>query len=157
MKVLFVCSGNICRSAMAAAYMRHRMRGFRLTGIDVESAGTLGIEGEPPTEQALEILRREGIDASCHRSRGLDPSEVRAADFILVMTGGHLADVARLCPRGGGKRYLLRAFERSPDPAERPPDLEDPIGRPEEAYARTFDVIRSCVDNLIEHLQDDPS
>lgn len=153
MKVLFVCSGNICRSAMAAEYMRDRVARSGLSHVVVDSAGTLMIEGAPASVEAVETLREAGLDLSGHRSRGLVRDDIRTSDLVVVMADHHLDDVARMNPGNETEVRLLRAFERGPDPTVGAPDLDDPIGRPMNVYVKGFEVIRTCVDYLIMHLR----
>lgn len=153
MRVLFVCSGNICRSPMAAAYLRHRSQAAGERHVLVDSAGTLGIEGAPASDEAIEVLAEQGIDLKTHRSRGLTAVEVRNADLIVVMTLAHLEELERRFPEGRATRRLIRAYDASPEPKPGPPDLEDPIGEPIEVYRKCFGVIRRCVDHLFLQLK----
>ncbi len=153
MKILFVCSGNICRSAMADEYARRRLASSGPSHIVVDSAGTLGIEGEPAAAESVQVLREEGLDLSRHRSRGVAAHDRRTADLVVGMTVGHLAELERRFPPGTGRRLLLRAFEHGPEPREGAPDLDDPIGMPIETHRETFAVIRKCVDHIILSLR----
>jgi protein-tyrosine phosphatase len=152
-KVLFVCSGNICRSAMAAEYARRRIASSGLSHIVVDSAGTLGIEGARATPEAIQVLLDAGVDLSRHRSRGIAAHDLRTADLVLVMTVGHLSELDRRFPSGTTSRFLLRAFEEGPEPRDGALDLDDPIGEPVETYRETLAVIRTCVDHLVLHLK----
>ncbi len=153
MKILFVCSGNICRSAMAAEYARRRLASSGLSHVLVDSAGTLGIEGAPASDEAIEVLRDDGLDLTRHRSRGIGAHDLRTADLVIVMTVGHLEELDLRFPPGAAKRYLLRAFEPEPSPRGGAPDLDDPIGEPIETYREAFAVIRTCVDHLVLHVK----
>src|SRR5205814_4293450 len=83
-RVLLVCTGNTCRSAMAAGLLRHAL-GAETERVAVESAGTAAWEGQPATEPRLEVARQDGVDLSTHRTRRVTPAMVRAADLVLVM------------------------------------------------------------------------
>jgi len=153
MKILFVCSGNICRSAMAAEYMRDRVARSGLSHVVVDSAGTLMITGAPASEDAISTMREFGLDLSGHRSRGLRKDDIRTADMVIVMACNHLDDVARKNRKNETEVRLLRAFENGPDPFGGAPDLDDPIGCARQVYEEQFGVIRTCVDYLIMHLR----
>ncbi len=138
---------------MAAEYARGRLASSGLSHVLVDSAGTLGIVGEPATAEALQVLREEGLDLSRHRSRGIAAHDLRTADLVIVMTVDHLSELERRFPTGTTKRFLLRAFEHGPAPQEGAPDLEDPTGWPIETHREVFAVIRRCVDQLVLSLK----
>jgi protein-tyrosine phosphatase len=151
--VLVVCSGNICRSPMVAEYLRHRAARSGLDHIVVDSAGTLGIVGEPASIEAIEAMSEIGLDLRGHRSKGLAAVHLRAADRIIVMARNHLVALARLAPRRGERPLLLRAFERGTDPWPDAPDLDDPMGESIEVYRQQLAIMRRSVDHLVLHLK----
>jgi len=156
MKVLFVCDGNICRSPLAAEYLRHRSVHEGLSHIVVDSAGLLGIVGAPAAPLSMLVGQEAGLDLTRHRSRGITASDLTTSDFVVTMTSAQLEALARRFPVGTGKRYLLRAFEYAPDPQGGAPELDDPVAGPVEEYRSAFTVIRNCVDHLILHLKHAP-
>lgn len=156
MKILFVCDGNICRSPMAAAYLRHRSVHDGLSHIVVDSAGLLGIEGAPAAPFAVQVGRDAGLDLTGHRSRGVRASDMTTADLVVAMTLRQLEVLAHRYPRATGKHLLLRAFERGPVPEGGAPELDDPVAGPIEGYRQAFSVIRTCVDHLVLHLKHAP-
>ena len=87
--ILFVCTGNTCRSPMAEALARHRLRAAGVDAVPVSSAGTLGWSGRPATDKALEVLAEHGVELPDHVSTKLDTDTVRSADLIVVMTRVH--------------------------------------------------------------------
>ena len=84
--VLVVCSGNTCRSPMAAAYLRQALAEAGAPGVRVESAGLHAVPGLPAAAEAQEAVARDGLSLAEHRSRPLDEAAVAAADLILAMT-----------------------------------------------------------------------
>jgi protein-tyrosine phosphatase len=154
-KVLVVCSGNICRSPMVAEYLRDRAARSGLSHLVVDSAGTLGIWNAGASAEAVQALREIGLDLSSHRSKGLAETDLRTADLVLAMDREHLALLASAFPDERAPRYLLRAFEAGPDPIpnEEAPDLEDPIGAPIEVYRERLRTVLRCVDHLLLHLK----
>jgi protein-tyrosine-phosphatase len=148
MNVLFVCSGNICRSPMAAACLRDRAARHGPRGLVVDSAGLLGITGAPASPPAIAALDELGLDLSTHRSRGVAPADALRFGLVVAMTASHVSELRRLWPERRGEIVLLRAFEHGPTPDPRAPDLADPIGMPIEFYReRVAEIVRS-----VEHL-----
>ena len=153
MKVLFVCDGNICRSPMAAEYLRHRAVREGLSHVLVDSAGLLGIEGSPAAPFAVEVLKSAGLDLTRHRSRGVTVSDMRTADLVVTMTQTQIETLARRHPAAVVRRDLLRAFEEGPVARGGAADLADPITGPIDGYREAFSIIRTCVDHLVLHLR----
>ncbi len=153
MRILFVCDGNICRSPLAAEYLKDRAVRHRLSGIVVDSAGLLGIEGAPAAPYSVKVGAGAGLDLTGHRSRGLTPADVQSADLLLAMTNTHLETLARRFPKGAPTRLLVRAFEHGEIPRANPPGLDDPVNGPIEGYRSAFAIMRTCVDHLIFHLK----
>jgi protein-tyrosine-phosphatase len=156
MKVLFVCDGNICRSPLAAEYLRHRAVREGLSHLLVDSAGLLGIEGVPAAPFSVEVARDAGLDLTRHRSRGVTTADAITVDLVVAMTLAQLDTLARRYPAGGQRRLLLRAFEDGPTPRGGAPELDDPIAGPLEGYRDAFAIIRTCVDHLVLHLRHAP-
>lgn len=154
MNLLFVCSGNICRSPMAAEYCRHRAVARGLRWLAVQSAGTLGIEDRAAPEPARVAMAEIGVDLSRHRSKGLRFEHVLAADYTIVMEREHLSYLGRCHPDGTDTRMLLRSFETGPDPHPYPLELDDPIGFGIEVYRELVPIIVRSVDHLLEFLEE---
>lgn len=152
MNLLFVCSGNICRSPMAAEQMRHRVAVEGLTDCYVDSAGTLGIEGAPASPEAVEAMGANGVNLSAHRSQGIRIEHVQWADLVIGMTHAHMMELASMFPRDTTDRFVLRAFGLGAEPDPDSPDLSDPIGKPLAFYKDQVPVIVRCVDNLLRHI-----
>jgi len=145
--VLFVCSGNICRSPFAEGYLRHRLgEGTRLR---VTSGGTLGIEGSPASPETLRIARESGFDLAQHRSRGLTLDRVDEADWILVMEAAHRRTLSARYPEDAHKIHLLSAYHPSVRDTDTIPDIFDPIGRPFEDFRQCFRLIRAAIDEFV--------
>ena len=104
MQLLFVCSGNTCRSPLAAAIARREAEARGLTGVAVESAGVSAHDGAPASDGAILVGMERGLDVTGHRARALTREAVAASDLILVMGPHHRDRVAAL---GGGDRVQL--------------------------------------------------
>ncbi|MDD5705386.1 MAG: low molecular weight protein arginine phosphatase [Kiritimatiellae bacterium] len=147
--MLFVCSGNVCRSPMAAAMLEVR-RGKRSAWC-VTSAGTMALAGLPASEEAIVALAEIGIDLTGHRSRPLLAETMTSAALIVPMTRSHRDTLLRLQPQARDKVFLLRGFEPQPGASQ---DLEDPIGGSLATYRNCRDAIQACLPGLLRFLRD---
>src|SRR3954453_10683408 len=146
--VLFVCTGNICRSPMAEGLFRHATKGrneFR-----VFSAGVGAVEGLPPSEYAVKALRELGLDISRQRSRMLTADVVNQADYIFGMTHSHVDAITMLYPQAAEKTFLLREFDETLDSYEN--DISDPIGGSFEVYLACRDPIEQAVVSMLKFI-----
>ena len=117
MHLLFVCSGNTCRSPLAESIARQLVLDRNLRDIEVKSAGTSANANAPASDGALLVALEQGLDLSTHRSQELSPELVQWADVILTM-GSHHLDVARSLG-GNGRSYLLSDFaSRGDEPSD---------------------------------------
>ena len=144
--VLFVCTGNICRSPMAQGLFADLVRGRR--DIEVTSAGIGAVGGQPPSPHSVEVMAELGIDIRNIRSKPLMAELVRKADFIFVMTYGHLDSMLLLFPSAAEKTFLLREFETDLPVMER--EVSDPIGQSREIYRECRDQIRAALPRLLD-------
>lgn len=147
--ILFVCTGNICRSPMAEGLFRHAVRGrgeFR-----VISAGVGAVDGQAPSAHAVRALRELNIDISRQRSRMLTSELVNQADYIFGMTHGHVDAVMLLYPQAAEKTFLLREFDETLDIYEK--DISDPIGGSFETYAACRDQIEQGIVSLLTFIE----
>jgi len=141
-RVLFVCTGNTCRSPMAEALFRH------LKGTNEwqeASAGIFAATGSPASPYAVEVLREKGIDLSRHRSQLLTSDLLDQSDLIITMTKGQEENLLQHFPEIEDKVYLINAFGTSKVPA----DVMDPFGGSIEMYKKTCDEIERAVGDLV--------
>jgi protein-tyrosine-phosphatase len=134
-QIMFVCSGNTCRSPMAEYALRSLLEHERPGKVEVFSSGTLGLAGQPATLYAHEAAKVWDLDLSPHVNQPLTAGLIRRADLIFAMAPEHFAEVLRLVPDAEGKTYLLKSF---PDNTPVGDQVPDPIGQDLERYNEVF-------------------
>jgi len=146
-KILFVCSGNLCRSVMAEWMFRTLSRRAGRFHARAASAGLLDLGGAEADPQAAAILRERGVDASRHRSRTLTADMVEGADWVLVMEEAQRDEVLRRHPGAGDKVRLLKSFSAQGDEAGL--DIRDPYGMAPYHYRTCFAEIYFSLEGLL--------
>jgi protein-tyrosine phosphatase len=145
--LLFVCTGNTCRSPIAAASAEAELARRGWSHVRVQSAGT-NAAAAPASEYAVSALREVGIDISSHRSRALSAEQLEWADLVLAMAPAHLAVLDSL--GAGHKSALITDFL---DGAAAGQPVEDPFGGGIEDYRRTRAVLAAAVSRLLDRLE----
>lgn len=152
MRILFVCTGNTCRSALADA-IAHKVAIERgLTEVEIVSAGTSAWDGAPASDGALLVGMERGLDLSQHRAQTLTRELVREAALVLAMGPHHLERIEAL--GGTGKAYLLTDFA-SRGSVVRP--VNDPIGGELDVYRATADELEQEVRRVFDRITADRS
>ena len=148
--VLFVCSGNSCRSAMDEALLRAKLPQHVRDKVVVQSAGTLGIDGMPATNYAIRVVEELGGQLSGHRSQGVSAELIGNADVILGMTEEHVDFLHRHFPAYRENVYLMKEFA-SPEPPD-DPEIADPIGANLVVYRACAQTIAGEIDRAMPAL-----
>lgn len=149
--VLFVCTGNLCRSPMAEGMLKDRLRRQGVRGVRVSSAGTWGLDGEPAAEHAIDVCSERGIDLSGHVARSLRPEMIEESDLVLTMEMDHLQHVIDLDPNALGKTRMLSGYGAAArDRIDQ--EIQDPYGKPRKAYVKCFEEIEGHVNALLEEI-----
>jgi protein-tyrosine-phosphatase len=136
-RILFVCTGNTCRSPLAVAALRAEL-GPDADLVELESAGTAATPGQPASEGSLRVAAAEGFDLSAHRSHALSPERARSADLVFVMSAAHRAAVEAM----GVAREQVHLVSEWPEPGEPELPVFDPFGASYEAYEECWRRLR---------------
>lgn len=150
--ILFVCTGNTCRSPLAEAIARGLIAERGLQRITVSSAGTSAWPDAPASDGSLLIAMERSLDLGDHRARLLSPEVVASADIVLTMGPHHLDRAEAL--GGTGKSWLLTAFAADSGLA-RP--ITDPFGGDLEVYRATFDELVNEISAILDRVASDRS
>jgi protein-tyrosine-phosphatase len=145
--IMFVCTGNLCRSPMAEGLLRKRLADQGLDArYKVVSTGTWALEGRHASHHAVKVMAERGIDISDHIARTITADEVSEAELILVMSREHKQIIHNTWPQYDWKVHRLSEI------AGKRKDVSDPYGGPIEEYRACADLIEDYVDRGLEQI-----
>jgi protein-tyrosine-phosphatase len=147
--ILFVCTGNTCRSPFAEGFLKKLLEKTSSSGMEIGSAGLTAFPGSTASSQSIRVALEHAVSLEAHEARLLSGDLIEQADLILVMEPGHRQQLIDRYPQASDKIYLLRHFARY---GSRERGIYDPYGLNLEAYRFCFEDIKECVESLHEWL-----
>ena len=147
MEILFVCTGNTCRSPTAEALLRRALADRGVSGVTAGSAGTGAWDGSPASEGAYLVGLENGLDLSSHRARLLTRELIRSADLILTMSAQQRARVEAM--GAGDKAHELTEYAGATG------DVNDPYGSDLDAYRRTYAELERLTEAVVARVTAD--
>lgn len=149
-RLLFVCTGNTCRSPMAEAIARHQVAERGWGQVEVASAGVAAYPGGEPSGGAVRAAATRGLDITGHSSTPLTPEVAANADLILTMSASHLVRVVEL--GAGDRAAVITSFAEGEEGTLDLTGVPDPVGGADEEYLATFDVLDDLVTRALDRI-----
>ena len=154
MNIMYVCTGNICRSAMAEALLKKKVEDLGLKNINVYSCGVYAENGDTPTWEAKSVMFDEyGIDMSEHRATNIYNSKIKEMDLILCATMSHKYAIIDIYPELKEKVFTMKEYVNYNKEYHDKLNIKDPWGYDMETYRSCVAEIEECVNLLLEKLK----
>ena len=148
-KIMFVCTGNICRSAMADKMLAKRVEEENLN-IEVYSSGTFAENGDYPTVEAIEAMEEYGVDLKQHRATNIRRSNIEEMDLILCATTTHKNMVLQLYPNLAGQVYTMKEYVGD---TQNGIDISDPWGYDLAVYRKCAAEIEKIIKKIVDKMK----
>ena len=148
MKIMFICTGNTCRSAMAHHLMEKKVKEKHLN-VQVYSCGIYANTGDGATDEAIEVMEEYGVDMKCHRATNIAKAPLEKMNLILCMTTGHKQIVMRMYPDLKEKIFTLKEYAEK-DKAIDDKNIDDPWGYTLATYRACASQIDNCLEKILD-------
>lgn len=148
MKVMFICTGNICRSAMAHKMMEKKAN-EQGKNIEVYSSGVWAQDGDVPTQEGITVMKDYGIDLTTHRATNIRNSNIEDMDVILCATFSHKINVISMYPELKDKVFTMKEYAGCYGDDI---DIRDPYGYGLNVYINCAKEIDECLDKILERM-----
>jgi protein-tyrosine-phosphatase len=148
--ILFVCTGNSCRSVMAEGLMRKRLYELGKDNIEAASAGVMAIKGLPPTQETIKVMKEADVDVSEFKTKLVTDDMIKKADLVLTMEPAQKDVVVKKVPQAASKTFLLKEYKNPSKILPKGFSIHDPIGKPVEDYKVCRDEIKAEIERIAE-------
>ncbi|OQX94802.1 hypothetical protein B6I21_08745 [candidate division KSB1 bacterium 4572_119] len=150
--ILFVCSGNLCRSPMAEGLLKKKL--FKEFGnlVTISSAGTLNLVGRPATPNAISAAKEKGVDITRHQSKSISEENLQKSDIVLVMTEHHKKFIRNHYPQFSESVFLITEFNHE-NKKDNFVDVPDPIGEGLTYYRKVINQIEREIDRILPKIK----
>lgn len=145
MKIMFICTGNICRSAMAHVMLEKRAKEEN-KNIEVYSCGVFAQNGDRSTNEAIEVMKEYGINLENHRATNIRNSDIEQMDIILCATTAHKNNVINMYPNLEENIFTMKEYVEYP---KNDLDIKDPWGFDINTYRRCAKEIEDCIEKMM--------
>ena len=152
MKVMFICTGNICRSAMAEGMMKKLVNKNNIKDIELCSCGIYAETGDYSTYNAIEAAKIYDADISTHRATNIRDSEIEKMDVVLCATNSHKQNVLFLYPNLSGKVFTMKEYAGLDNNGQNM-DINDPWGYDLNVYYNCAREIQECLEKIVEKIR----
>lgn len=155
MKVMFVCTGNICRSAIAEWLLKKKIEQQKIENIEVYSCGIFAIPKDESTYEIKEVMKEYDVDMTKHKATNIRNTKLEEMDIILGMTYSHKYTMEKMYPNLVEKIYTLKEYVEFNKEDKKDIDIQDPWGYDIATHRFCAAIIDQCLDKLIEKIKEE--